>query len=184
MLAKVTETSQARQAQRNTANLRAQLNTTLPPSPVTYPPNNGLARDLRGLAQLLKAGLPIRACSLQANGGFDTHSGQIGSFGNDLESNCLAIQAFQAHLEAEGLADRVMTFVWSEFGRRPEVRRVALRLAGLAERRVGGRRVAEVVEAGADHRGRDTGVVDAGAREVVPARRVRGGRSEERRVGK
>lgn len=114
--------SQARQAQRNTAGLCAQLNTTLPPLPggVTYPANNGLARDLKGLAQLLKAGLPIRACSLQANGGFDTHSGQIGSFGNDLESNCLAIQAFQSHLEAEGLADRVMTFVWSEFGRRPE----------------------------------------------------------------
>ncbi len=112
--------AQARQAHRNAALLRGQLNTTLPASPITYPPNNGLARDLRGLAQLLQAGLPVRACALQANGGFDTHSDQVSGFGNDLESNCLAIQAFQQHLEQSGLADRVMTFVWSEFGRRPE----------------------------------------------------------------
>ena len=30
------------------------------------------------------------------------------------------IAAFQADLEARGLADRVITLVWSEFGRRPE----------------------------------------------------------------
>jgi uncharacterized protein (DUF1501 family) len=112
--------TQARQSHRNAALLRAQLNTTLPASPTPYPPNNGLARDLQGLAQLLDAGLPIRACALQGNGGFDTHSSEVAGFGDDLESNCLAIQAFQAHLEARGLADRVMTFVWSEFGRRPE----------------------------------------------------------------
>ena len=33
-------------------------------------------------------------------------------------SECLA--AFQADLEARGVADRVLTLVWSEFGRRPE----------------------------------------------------------------
>ena len=48
--------AQARQAHRNAALLRGQLNTTLPASPVVYPPNNGLARDLQGLAQLLQAG--------------------------------------------------------------------------------------------------------------------------------
>ena len=31
-----------------------------------------------------------------------------------------ALAAFQADLEARGSADRVLTFVWSEFGRRPE----------------------------------------------------------------
>ena len=30
-----------------------------------------------------------------------------------------ALGAFQADLEARGVADRVLTFVWSEFGRRP-----------------------------------------------------------------
>ena len=82
--------------------------------------NNGLANDLRSLVLLLKAGLPIRACAIEGNGGFDTHSDQNGSFGNDIQSNALALKAYQEHLEAEGLADRVITFVWSEFGRRPD----------------------------------------------------------------
>ncbi len=111
--------AQARQAQRNAATLRSQLNTPLGTTTAPYPANNRLARNLRGLAQMLKAGLPIRACCLEGNGGFDTHTGQVASMPNDLESNCLAIAAFQAHLEAEGLADRVITWVWSEFGRRP-----------------------------------------------------------------
>ncbi len=69
---------------------------------------------------MLKAGLPIRACALEGNGGFDTHSSQMTNLPRDIESNCLAISAFQQHLEQEGLADRVLTYVWSEFGRRPE----------------------------------------------------------------
>ena len=69
---------------------------------------------------LLKAGLPIRACAIEGNGGFDTHSDQNGSFGNNIQSNALALKAYQDHLEAEGIADRVITFVWSEFGRRPD----------------------------------------------------------------
>jgi uncharacterized protein (DUF1501 family) len=110
---------QARQAQRNASLLRAQLSTPLGTSSITYPANNGLANDLRSLVLMLKAGLPIRACAIEGNGGFDTHSGQNGSFGRDIESNSLALKAYQDHLEAEGLADRVITFVWSEFGRRP-----------------------------------------------------------------
>ncbi len=111
---------QARQAQRNAANLRSQLATPLGTSSVTYPVNNGLANDLRSLVLLLKAGLPIRACAIEGNGGFDTHSDQNGSFGNNIQSNALALKAYQEHLEAEGIADRVITFVWSEFGRRPD----------------------------------------------------------------
>ena len=111
---------QARQAQRNASGLRAQLATPLGTSSVTYPANNGLANDLRSLVLLLKAGLPIRACAIEGNGGFDTHSNQTAGFGNDLQSNCDALKAYQTHLETEGIADRVVTFVWSEFGRRPE----------------------------------------------------------------
>lgn len=111
---------QARQAQRNAAALRGQLATPLGTSSVTYPANNGLARDLRSLVLLLKAGLPIRACAIDGNGGFDTHANQNGSHGADLQSNCLALKAYQEHLETEGIADRVITIVWSEFGRRPE----------------------------------------------------------------
>ena len=111
---------QARQAQQNASNLRNQLATPLGTSSVTYPANNGLGNDLRSLVLLLKAGLPIRACAVEGNGGFDTHTDQIGSFGNNIQSNALALKAYQDHLDAEGLSDRVITFVWSEFGRRPE----------------------------------------------------------------
>jgi uncharacterized protein (DUF1501 family) len=69
---------------------------------------------------MLSAGLPIRACALTGNGGHDTHSAQNASFGDNLEANALALSAFQRHLEEAGLADRVITLVWSEFGRRPE----------------------------------------------------------------
>ena len=75
---------QARQAQRNASALRGQLATPLGTSSVTYPANNGLANDLRSLVLLLKAGLPIRACAIEGNGGFDTHSNQTTGFGNDL----------------------------------------------------------------------------------------------------
>jgi uncharacterized protein (DUF1501 family) len=113
---------QARQAQRNAAGLRDQFDTPLLglPAGVTYPAGNYLASKLKNLGQMLQSNLPIRACTLDANGGFDTHTDEFGSMPANLESNCLAIAAFQAHLEAAGLADRVITLVWSEFGRRPE----------------------------------------------------------------
>ena len=38
----------------------------------------------------------------------------------NLKATSDAIAAFQADLEARGLADRVLVHLWSEFGRRPE----------------------------------------------------------------
>ena len=63
--------------------------------------------------------LGIRVADVEADGDFDTHDDQaeLGELLGDV-SECLA--AFQADLEARGVADRVLTFVWSEFGRRPE----------------------------------------------------------------
>ena len=114
-------TGQARQVQANAAILRSQLS-TLPTGggTVTYPSNNGLGNRLRSLAQMLSAGLPVRVATMNAIGGYDTHSGQAGSFGRNLQSTVDAIVAFQADLEARGLADRVLLHLWSEFGRRPE----------------------------------------------------------------
>ena len=42
------------------------------------------------------------------------------SFGEDLGVSVASLLAFQRDLEAKGIADRVLTLVWSEFGRRPE----------------------------------------------------------------
>jgi uncharacterized protein (DUF1501 family) len=112
---------QARQAQANAAILRSQLG-ALPSgtTTVTYPSSNSLATRLKSLGTMLGAGLPIRAVTLNGIGGYDTHSDQAGSLTRNLKATTDAIAAFQADLEARGLADRVLVHLWSEFGRRPE----------------------------------------------------------------
>ncbi len=111
---------QARQAQANAAILRSQL-ASLPADPgaVAYP-SGGIGNRLKSLARMLGAGLPIRCATMDASGGYDTHSGQAAPFANGLKATCDALAAFQADLEARGLADRVLVHLWSEFGRRPE----------------------------------------------------------------
>ena len=69
---------------------------------------------------MLAAGMPIRCAAISAPGSFDTHDDQAETFDTDLKLAADSIAAFQADLEARGLADRVLTLVWSEFGRRPE----------------------------------------------------------------
>jgi len=89
-------------------------------SPVAYPDSEHFSESLAGLAAMLGAGLPIRVASVGAPGSYDTHDEQTGSFGADLAQTCKGLLAFQRDLEARGLDDRVLTLVWSEFGRRPE----------------------------------------------------------------
>ena len=69
---------------------------------------------------MLGAGLGIRVATVQAAGQFDSHENQLGSHGDDLADVGDSLVAFQRDLEARGLADRVLTLVWSEFGRRVE----------------------------------------------------------------
>lgn len=88
-------------------------------APVAYA-DNPFAYRLSGLAAMLGAGLPVRAVTLDAPGTYDTHADQELSLAGDVQLLCEAILAFQRDLEARGLADRVLTTVWSEFGRRPE----------------------------------------------------------------
>ncbi|MDQ3933346.1 MAG: DUF1501 domain-containing protein [Actinomycetota bacterium] len=88
--------------------------------PVAYPRNNDLGERLSQLAGLLAQPLGIRVAAVEADGEFDTHDSQPGDLAAGLREVSEALSAFQADLEARGLADRVLTFVWSEFGRRPE----------------------------------------------------------------
>jgi uncharacterized protein (DUF1501 family) len=90
-----------------------------PAVPPAYP-NVNFGRNLAALAAMLDAGLPIRCAALSAAGGYDTHDSQESSFGNDLGATMDSILAFQRDLEQRGLDDRVVTLVWSEFGRRPQ----------------------------------------------------------------
>ena len=90
-------------------------------SPVAYPKHESeFPERLAGLAAMLAAGLPIRVVALNAYGMYDTHSEQPEQLAEGLKVTSESLLAFQRDLEARGLADRVLTLVWSEFGRRAE----------------------------------------------------------------
>jgi len=91
----------------------------VPDPPVPYPDSDtGVA--LRNLARLLGAGLGIRVATVESAGMFDTHEGQPEQERWNLRDLGDALVAWQADLAARGLAERVVTVVWSEFGRRVE----------------------------------------------------------------
>ena len=90
-------------------------------SPVAYPQHrSSFPKRLAGLAAMLGAGLPLRCVALRAYGMYDTHDDQAEALGQGLNLTGDSLLAFQRDLEARGLADRVLTLVWSEFGRRAE----------------------------------------------------------------
>jgi uncharacterized protein (DUF1501 family) len=91
-------------------------------SPVAYPKfdDSDFPDRLAGLASMLGAGLPLRVVALNAYGRYDTHSDQPEQLAEGLKVTSESLLAFQRDLEARGLADRVVTLVWSEFGRRAE----------------------------------------------------------------
>jgi uncharacterized protein (DUF1501 family) len=90
-------------------------------SPVTYPQSDeSFPHRLAGLAAMLGAGLPLRCVALTAPGEYDTHSDQPKALADGLDLTAQSLFAFQRDLEARGLSERVLTLVWSEFGRRGE----------------------------------------------------------------
>jgi uncharacterized protein (DUF1501 family) len=96
-------------------------------SPVAWPkpddaPGGGsdFSEELRVLAALLAQPLGIRTATIEASGQFDTHDDQKNELSSGLKGVSTALAAFQADLEARRIADRVLTLVWTEFGRRPE----------------------------------------------------------------
>ncbi|MEZ5080905.1 MAG: DUF1501 domain-containing protein [Thermoleophilia bacterium] len=90
----------------------------LPPTPVEYP-DSYLGKGMRNAARILGAGLGTRVLSL-SRGGFDTHDDQPDEHTELLKDVSDSVAAFQADIQARGLADRVVVMIWSEFGRRPD----------------------------------------------------------------
>ncbi len=88
--------------------------------PVPYPRESEFATRLSRLAALISKPLGVRVATVDADGDFDTHDNQPAELARSLGDVSAALSAFQADLEARGVADRVLTVVWSEFGRRPE----------------------------------------------------------------
>jgi uncharacterized protein (DUF1501 family) len=90
-------------------------------SPVPYPTgNDGFTMGLQGVAAMIAANLPLRCVALEASGSYDTHAGQTAALTPALTTTAAALYSFQRDLEARGIADRVLTLVWSEFGRRAQ----------------------------------------------------------------
>ena len=88
---------------------------------VPYPTGNDqFPHSLQGLAAMIAAGLPLRCVALEATGEYDTHASQASELTPALTTTAASLYAFQRDLEARGVADRVLTLVWTEFGRRAE----------------------------------------------------------------
>jgi uncharacterized protein (DUF1501 family) len=87
---------------------------------VAYPSESDFGDRLRHLAAMIDLPLGVRVATVEAPGDFDTHDNQPEELGKVLGEVSEGLASFQADLEARGVADRVLTFVWSEFGRRPE----------------------------------------------------------------
>ena len=88
------------------------------PSSRGYPEYFGLARRLKLIARLIKAGLTTTIYYAQV-GGFDTHANQVESHGRLLREVGDSLRAFLDDLKVAGEADRVLVLAFSEFGRRP-----------------------------------------------------------------
>lgn len=80
-------------------------------------PGSSLAEKLRRVAQLIDAGLATRVYYVSLDG-FDTHSDQQAAHAALLAQVGGALAAFAEDLAAQGQLDRVLTLVFSEFGRR------------------------------------------------------------------
>jgi uncharacterized protein (DUF1501 family) len=87
-----------------------------PVYPTNYP-SGQLGRRLRLAAFMLGANLGTRIVTIHW-GSFDTHGSQVSSQDPQLSELSRALGAFQADLANRGVEDKVVTMVFSEFGRR------------------------------------------------------------------
>jgi uncharacterized protein (DUF1501 family) len=85
----------------------------------TYPEGNPLADALALARQLVSLDVGVRVFHIPW-GSFDTHTGEVGSHGEQMRQFGDALAAFRADLEKNALADRVVVATTSEFGRRAE----------------------------------------------------------------
>ncbi len=86
-------------------------------APLVRYPETPLARQLRTIGAMIRAEMPTRVYYATI-GGFDTHGGQNTRHAQLLRQVAEAIEPFQRDLKAQGNDARVVTMVFSEFGRR------------------------------------------------------------------
>jgi uncharacterized protein (DUF1501 family) len=90
------------------------------PAATEYP-QLPLARTLKSIAELIRAGLGTRIYFAELGGGeiggFDTHAGQAANHGALLRELSDSVSAFVDDLRRDGLLDSVLVMTFSEFGR-------------------------------------------------------------------
>ena len=84
---------------------------------VNYPGNNSLAQQLRMVGAMVRDGMKTRVYYVTL-GGFDTHANQLNTHANKMRQFGDALRVFYRDLKAQGNDSRVLTMVFSEFGRR------------------------------------------------------------------
>jgi len=85
--------------------------------PLINYPNGQLAQQLQLIASMIRADLPTRVYYASL-GGFDTHANQLTGHANLMRQLGDTLNAFQKDLGKQGNTGKVMTMVFSEFGRR------------------------------------------------------------------
>lgn len=80
-------------------------------------PQTRIGRELQLIGKMIGGGMTSRIY-YATQGGYDTHTGQVGSQARLLKEFSDAMAAFIADLQAQGNLDRVMVMTFSEFGRR------------------------------------------------------------------
>lgn len=80
-------------------------------------PGGELSMQLQTVSAMIRAGLPTRVYYVSL-GGFDTHGNQANAHANLMRQLGDSLNAFYKDIKAQGNNGRVMTMVFSEFGRR------------------------------------------------------------------
>lgn len=80
-------------------------------------PGSQIANQFKLVARLIAGGLPTRVYYV-SQGGYDTHTNQLGAHERLLRDFASAVKAFTDDLKAQGNAARVLLMTFSEFGRR------------------------------------------------------------------
>ena len=85
--------------------------------PLVRYPGGDLSRQLQIIGAMIRDAMNTRVY-YASTGGFDTHANQIGSHANLMRQIGDSLNAFYKDMKAQGNEKRVLTMVFSEFGRR------------------------------------------------------------------
>ena len=88
-------------------------------SSVEYNADNPIAQSLKGVAQVMSAGLGTRIFYTQ-HGSFDTHTNELVNHAKLWDEVSEAVECFWADITEQGLAEDTVVWMFSEFGRRIE----------------------------------------------------------------